>query len=65
MSKKVLRIIIIVLSSLLIIISLTADFIGIGSYPGIHYAQIIGASVGLVALIIGLWLLLKSDKVEK
>lgn len=64
MSKKVLRIIIIVLSSLLIIISLTADFIGIGSYPGINYAQIIGAGVGLVTLIIGIWLLLKSGKAD-
>jgi hypothetical protein len=37
----------------LIIISLAADLIGIGSYPGIHWAQITGAGVGLAALIAG------------
>ena len=65
MSKKTISIILIVASILLIIISLTADLIGIGSYPGINYAQIAGAGVGLVVLIFGVWLLNKANKTKQ
>ena len=62
MSKKTISLIIIIVSILLIIVSLTADLIGIGSYPGINYAQLIGAGIGLVALGFGIWL---NRKIEK
>ena len=55
MSKKVIRLIIIILGGILLILSLTADMIGIGSYPGFNYAQILGAVVGLAALIFGIF----------
>lgn len=55
-SRKIVSWVLIIGGLLLIIISLGADLIGIGSYPGIHWAQIAGAGVGLAALIAGGWL---------
>ena len=54
MSSKTTNIIIILFGGILFIISLLADWIGIGSYPGINWAQITGAAVGIVILIIGI-----------
>jgi hypothetical protein len=62
MSKKTISLIIIIVSVLLIIISLTADLIGIGSYPGINYAQLIGAGIGLAGLVFGIWLNRKKEE---
>ena len=54
MSSKTLNLLIFSAGGLLILVSLLADVIGIGSYPGINWAQIVGAAVGLVLLIIGI-----------
>lgn len=56
MSKKNLRMILIIGGVILIILSLGADFIGIGSRPGIHWKQLSGAALGLVAVFTGFWL---------
>ena len=53
MSRKTISLILIIGGVILTLLSLTADLIGIGSYPGINWAQITGAVVGLVALIFG------------
>ena len=63
MSKKTISLIAIIVGILLALISLTADFIGIGSYPGINYAQLAGIAVGLVIILVGLRL--RRSKVEK
>jgi len=55
MSKKAIRLIIIILGGILLILSLTADLIGIGSYPGFNWAQLAGIGVGLAALIFGIF----------
>ena len=39
--------------AVLLILSLAADSVGIGSYPGFHGAQIAGAVIGLVVLVFG------------
>ena len=54
MSKKVISLIFIILGGILLILSLIADLIGIGSYPGINWAQILGAAAGLAALLFGI-----------
>lgn len=54
MSSKTINLLIFSAGGLLILVSLLADAIGIGSYPGINWAQIVGAVVGLVLLIIGI-----------
>lgn len=56
MSKNTLSLIAIIGGALFTLISLTADLIGIGSYPGLNYAQYAGAGVGLIVVAVGLWL---------
>jgi hypothetical protein len=41
---------------ILTLLSVFADTLRIGSYPGINWAQIVGIAVGLVAVVVGLWL---------
>ena len=53
MSRKGLSLILIVIGIIILLVSLLADMIGIGGYPGIGYKQIIGAIVGAVISIIG------------
>jgi len=48
-----LSLILIVIGIIILLVSLLADMIGIGGYPGIGYKQIIGAIVGAVISIIG------------
>ncbi|MGI6739880.1 MAG: hypothetical protein ACOX7C_00100 [Brevefilum sp.] len=55
MSKKTISLILIIGGGLFALLSLIADFIGIGSYPGINWAQITGMALGLAVLIFGLW----------
>ena len=64
MRKKLISWLLIIAGVLLIVVFLGADLIGIGSYPGINYAQIIGAAVGVVVSIIGIWYLLRKPKKE-
>ena len=64
MRKKLISWLLIIAGVLLIVVFLGADLIGIGSYPGINYAQIIGAAFGVVVLIIGIWYLLRKPKKE-
>jgi len=59
MSNKLLSILLMVIGVLVLSGSLLADAIGIGREPGIGFFQIIGAVVGLVVALVGLWLFLK------
>ncbi len=53
MSSKTINLVLIIAGGLLLILSLLADMIGIGSYPGMNWAQMLGAAVGLAVLVIG------------
>jgi len=55
MSRKMISQVLMAAGVVLVILSLAADVLGIGSYPGIHGAQIAGAAVGLLTAIIGYW----------
>jgi len=55
MSSKLIGWIGIIAVALLVILSLGADLIGIGTYPGIHTAQLVGLGGGLVMLILGIF----------
>ena len=55
MSKKTLGIILIILGVLLAIVSLAADVIGIGNGMGIGWKQILGAVVGVLVAVGGVW----------
>jgi len=52
----------IVVGAIFTLVSLLADFIGIGSYPGINYAQLGGIAVGLIIVLVGLYLLRAEKK---
>jgi hypothetical protein len=54
-SKKTVGIILMVGGVLLAALSLGADLIGVGSYPGIDWAQLTGGAVGLALFIFGFW----------
>jgi hypothetical protein len=62
MTNRTIRLILIFVGALILIVSLTADLIGLGSYPGLNWAQLTGAAVGLVVLLIGIWLTVKGPK---
>lgn len=53
MQKKRLSFILIVVGIIILLVSLLADVLGIGGYPGIGYKQILGAIAGAVISIIG------------
>lgn len=63
MPKKTISLIAIILGVILALISLTADYIGIGSYPGINYAQLGGIVAGILIILFGFWL--RRTKVEE
>jgi len=54
MSSKTINLVLIIAGALLAVISLLADQIGIGSYPGINLAQILGAGAGIIVLVLGI-----------
>jgi uncharacterized membrane protein len=56
MSKRTINLVLMAIGLILIVISLGADLIGIGSYPGINWAQQAVAVGGLVVLVYGFWL---------
>lgn len=64
MSKKLIGILSMAGGAMLFVLSLIADPIGIGSYPGINSAQLIGAAVGFAVLVIGYWLRRANGKSE-
>ena len=64
MSIKTIGFLLMVGGAILLVISLVADLIGLGSYPGLNWAQLTGAAVGLVVLIVGVWLTIRNPKPE-
>ncbi len=64
MTKKTISLAAIIVGLIVTLISLLADLIGIGSYPGLNYAQLGGAGIGLILVLIGLLLLRKKGEKE-
>lgn len=64
MTKRTLYYLVVVGGALLLIISLIADLIGLGSYPGLNWAQLTGAAIGLVVLIVGVWFVIRNPETE-
>lgn len=55
MSKKTIGSILLVGGVVLLAVSLAADYIGLGTYWGIDWAQLLGAGVGLLIAAFGYW----------
>ena len=61
MSTRVLGIGLILGGVLVIAVSLLADFIGLGAQAGIiGWKQILGAAIGLVILVVGIYILIRA-----
>ena len=60
--KKTTGIILLVIGIIASIVSITADYIGLGQFPGFGWKQIVGTIVGVVVIGIGLTLIPKVPK---
>ena len=58
MSKKTIGFLLIILGVIVLVVSLAADVIGIGGVPGFGWKQILGAVVGVLVALGGVWLAL-------
>lgn len=56
MSKRTLGFILVALGAIGAVISLAADVIGLGTYPGINGAQLLGMAIGIIVAAVGVWL---------
>lgn len=56
MSKRTLGFILFVVGVVGILVSLGADVLGVGSYPGINWAQLLGAILSFIIAMVGGWM---------
>lgn len=61
--KRTLGTALLVAGVIIVIISVAADYIGMGAFPAFGYKQIIGAIVGIVMIVVGSALLPRRAKV--
>jgi len=58
--KKIAGIVLLVIGAIILVLSLTADLVGIGVNPAVFgYRQIIGTIVGVIVIVAGLILVLR------
>jgi len=62
MTRKYVGVTAIVLGALVLVVALVADLLGIGSDTGIGWKQLLGAGIGLVVALVGVWLLVGKSK---
>jgi uncharacterized membrane-anchored protein len=55
MSAKTISLVLLIIGAVLLVLSLFADLIGIGSYPGMHSSQVTGIIMGVILLALGLY----------
>jgi len=65
MSRKTISWILILVGLLLAVVSMAADSIGIGSEVGFGWKQIVGAVIGVAAMLVGFWLTRRKIKEKK
>jgi hypothetical protein len=65
MSNKTIGYALIILGVVVLVISLAADTLGIGNVPGFGWKQILGAVVGAVVALGGVWLALRNPDLKK
>jgi len=56
MPKKTLGQILMIIGAVAVIAALAADALGIGNGLGVGWKQILGAAVGVIILLVGVWL---------
>lgn len=58
-TKKIVSIVLLVVGVIVLLLSLTADVLGIGVHVGFGYQQILGTIVGAILAVVGLVLILR------
>ena len=64
-SKKTRGIVLLAVGTVVVIVSVAADYIGIGGWSGFGYKQIVGSVLGIGMIVLGLALTPKSVKILK
>ena len=62
MSRKNLSLILVIGGFLLAVVSLLADVLGIGNRPGFGWKQFSGMTVGIIAVLVGIWMLFRKEE---
>ena len=62
MSTKSIGLVLIILGAVVALISLGADFIGIGNLQGFGWQQTLGTVVGVIVVLVGVWLASRKQK---
>jgi hypothetical protein len=65
MSKKTIGVVLIVLGVVLLLVSITADTLGIGTGNGFGWKQAVGAIVGNLIALAGIWLSVNKPSMGK
>jgi hypothetical protein len=60
MSKRIIGYLLCAIGAVIAFVSLAADVIGIGQKPGIGGLQVLGALIGVILAIVGVWLALSN-----
>jgi hypothetical protein len=55
MKRETIHSVLMAVGVIILVISLFADLVGIGTYPGINVSQIAGIALGLAILIFAYW----------
>jgi uncharacterized membrane protein YeaQ/YmgE (transglycosylase-associated protein family) len=65
MSNKTIGYALIILGVVVLVVSLAADTLGIGNVPGFGWKQILGAVVGAVVVLGGVWMAMRKPSQKK
>ena len=65
MSKRTIGFVLVFLGVVMLVVSLAADTLGIGNVPGFGWKQILGAVVGAVVALGGVWLVWSKRDLKK
>ncbi len=65
MSRKMIGVVFLILGVVVLLVSLAADALGIGNVPGFGWKQILGAVVGAVVVLGGVWLVWSKRDLKK
>jgi len=65
MSKRTIGLVVIVIGVVIAVVALLLDVIGIGNKAGIGWMQLLGAGIGVVVALIGVWLALSKPAQNK
>ena len=65
MSKRTIGFVLVFVGVVILVVSLGADILGLGNVPGFGWKQILGAVVGAVVTLGGVWLGFRKPTLKK